>query len=112
MKLAVAHRHGSTQPTDFTQAEAITIYRYQDRHFEPLETRPILKALHGTPAAWIVLLRDCNGVIVRSIPPRVALELQNHQIFPLSGSGFGPHGLNDALEFLARCLSHRVPSAA
>ena len=112
MKLAVAHRHGSPLPTDLPRAEMLSVYERRLGRFEIIEERPIPDAMTEPRAAWVELLHDCQGIVVRSIPPRISLELQRNDIFPLSGAGFGPDGLDEALDFLAACLGFRVKSAA
>lgn len=112
MKIAVAHCNGFTRPTDLTHAEALAIYQRQGNSFIELEERPVPRAPRDSPVHWAQALCDCQGLLARSVPPRIALELQRRDIFPMSGAGFGPDDMEDALAFLAACLGCRDRPAA
>ncbi len=102
MKFAAAHRLGSERLSGLTQTERISIYVRQNGSFNLIETRALPAGLQSERHVekWLSFLRDCRGIIARSFPPRLAYDLQAHNIFTLSGDSFGPNGLFEALEFL------------
>lgn len=109
MKYAVAQRSQLNQPADIRRAEIIVIYERKQGRFTRTDARPVPDELRpdDTPG-WLGLLRGCSGIIARAFPPRLAFELQRHRIVTLSGDGFGPLGIDDALEFLASIAQHET----